>query len=190
MSEIEAGFDLGEFASSNRLLCAITTRAGRVLWANDTLGRAFGPEAGVVVDRPVVELLDPYDRMVAVREMTRLDQAGDEIEFEARLHPIAGGFNASWSWRLGQDGLMYLIGVEAEPATGEAGDAPPARDSIELRDLVALDHLTGAANRRTFEDALGERARTVPPGWPAAVGRPRRPRSLQAVQRHVRPPGR
>ena len=38
-------FDLGEFAASSRLLCAITTRGGRVLWANDALGRAFGPRA-------------------------------------------------------------------------------------------------------------------------------------------------
>ncbi len=153
MSEIDAGFDLGEFASSSRLLCAITTRSGRVLWANDTLGRAFGPEAGAIVDRPVVELLDPYDRAVAIREMTRLDQAGDEITFEARLHPIAGGFHGSWSWRLGQDGLMYLMGVEADrPGLAPAPPLDPASPDVD--DMASRDHLTGTANRRAFEDAL------------------------------------
>ena len=154
MSEIDAGFDLGEFASSSRLLCAITTRAGRVLWANDSLGRAFGPEAGAIVNRPFVELLDPYDRSGAIREMTRLDQIGDEIAFEARLHPVAGGFRADWTWRLGRDGLMYVVGVEAKEhglgaGTGGTGDQPTA-----LHDLVTRDHLTGTANRRTFEAAL------------------------------------
>ena len=153
MSEIEATFDLGEFASSSRLMCAITSRAGRVLWANATLGRAFGPEAGAVINRPLVELLDPYDRSVAVREMTRLDQVGDEIAFDARLHPVAGGFRASWSWRVGRDGLMYLVGVEAEPEAPRTADEA---HSPELYDLVTRDHLTGTANRRTFEDALAE----------------------------------
>lgn len=157
MSEIEAGFDLGEFASSSRLLCAITTRSGRVLWANDTLGRAFGPEAGAVINRPLVELLDPYDRSAAIREMTRLDQVGDEIAFDARLHPVAGGFHASWSWRVGRDGLMYLVGVEAEPEPEPRPDRPGdpgGLDAPALRELVTLDHLTGTANRRTFEIAL------------------------------------
>lgn len=156
MSEIDASFDLGEFASSSRLLCAITTRSGRVLWANDTLGRAFGPEAAAAVNRPVVELFDPYDRAIAVREMTRLDQAGDEIAFEARLHPVAGGFHAAWSWRLGNDGLMYLIGVAVEPAAAPPSPVSAERPSPELTDLVTQDHLTGTANRRTFEDALSE----------------------------------
>jgi len=156
VSEIEATFDLGEFASSSRLLCAITSRAGRVLWANATLGRAFGPEAGAVINRPLVELLDPYDRSVAVREMTRLDQVGDEIAFDARLHPVAGGFRASWSWRVGSDGLMYLVGVEAASEAAGAADVAREVQSPELHDLVTRDHLTGTANRRTFEDALDE----------------------------------
>ncbi len=155
MSEIEAGFDLGEFASSSRLLCAITTRSGRVLWANDTLGRAFGPEAGAVVNRPLVELLDPYDRSKTVREMTRLDQIGDEIGFEARLHPVAGGFRATWSLRLGRDGLLYLVGVESEPAAAPLS-APSPESAAQMHDLVTRDHLTGTANRRTFDDALAD----------------------------------
>jgi diguanylate cyclase (GGDEF)-like protein len=154
VSEIDAGFDLGEFASSSRLLCAITTRAGRVLWANDSLGRAFGPEVGAIINRPFVELLDPYDRTDAVREMTRLDQVGDEVAFQARLHPVAGTFRAEWSWRVGRDGLLYVVGVEAdEPAAPvpSGGDSPGA---AELHDLVTRDHLTSTANRRTFELAL------------------------------------
>jgi diguanylate cyclase (GGDEF)-like protein len=151
LPDIEAGFDLGEFASSSRLLCAITTRSGRVLWANDTLGRAFGPEISTVVNRPFVELLDPYDRSPAVRELTRLDSVDDEVAFDARLHPVAGGFRARWSWRVGRDGLLYIVGVEADlepiPASHEGGPS-------ELHDLVALDHLTGTASRRAFDDAL------------------------------------
>jgi diguanylate cyclase (GGDEF)-like protein len=150
--DIGAGFDLGEFTSSSRLLCAITTRSGRVLWANDTLGRAFGPEHGAVVNRSFVELLDPYDRPDAVRELTRLDAVGDEVAFEARLHPVAGGFRATWSWRVGRDGLLYLLGTEAEV---EAIAAPGEAASVELHELVAVDHLTGTASRRAFEDALG-----------------------------------
>jgi diguanylate cyclase (GGDEF)-like protein len=150
--EIEASFDLGEFASSSRLLCAITTRAGRILWANDSLGRAFGPGSTAVLNRPFVELLDPYDRSPAVRELTRLDAIGDEVAFDARLHPVAGGFRASWSWRVGRDGLLYIVGVEAEP------EVVPALDdhgTSELHELIALDHLTQTASRRAFEDALG-----------------------------------
>ena len=86
-----------------------------MLWANDALGRAFGPESGAVVNRPFVELLDPYDRRHAVRGLTRLDAVGDEVAFEARLHPVAGGFPATWSWRVGRDGLLYILGTEAEP---------------------------------------------------------------------------
>jgi len=153
VSEIEAGFDLGEFASSSRLLCAITTRTGRVLWANDTLGRAFAPDAGAVVNRPFIELLDPYDRTLAIRELTRLDAVGDEIAFSARLHPVAGGFSAAWSWRVGRDGLLYVLGFEAEPDAAPTSD-DDTPDATELRELVARDHLTGTANRRTFEDAL------------------------------------
>jgi diguanylate cyclase (GGDEF)-like protein len=152
LPEIEAGFDLGEFAASSRLLCAITTRAGRVLWANDTLGRAFGPESGAVVNRPFVELLDPYDRPTAVRELTRLDSVGDEVAFDAQLHPVAGGFRASWSWRVGRDGLLYAVGVEGEQVVG--GPAAVAGDPTVLQDLVALDHLTGTASRRAFDAAL------------------------------------
>jgi len=150
--DIEAGFDLGEFTSSSRLLCAITTRSGRVLWANDTIGRAFGPESGAVVNRPFVELLDPYDRPDAVRGLTRLDAVGDEVAFEARLHPVAGGFRATWSWRVGPDGLLYILGTEAE---AEPPAIPGDSDAIDLHELVALDHLTGTASRRAFEDALG-----------------------------------
>ena len=150
MSDIQAGFDLGEFASSSRLLCAITTRGGRVLWANDTLGRAFGPEVGAVVNRPLVELLDPYDRKQATREMTRLDGPGDEVAFDARLHPVAGGFSATWSMHVGTDGLLYLVGVDAEaPATEAAVEAV-----AELHDQASRDDLTGAANRRAFDQAL------------------------------------
>lgn len=154
MSEIDAGFDLGEFASSSRLLCAITTRAGRVLWANDTLGRAFAPEAGAIVNRPFVELLDPYDRTEAIHELTRLDDVGDEVGFEARLHPVAGGFRAAWSWRVGHDGLLYVLGFEAEPEPDLVPAEPSGPDPSELRELVARDHLTGTATRRTFEDTL------------------------------------
>ena len=154
MSEIEAGFDLGEFASSSRLLCAITTRAGRVLWANDTLGRAFAPDAGAIVNRPFVELLDPYDRPDAISGMTRLDEVGDEVAFQARLHPVAGGFPAAWSWRVGRDGLLYVLGVESELEVGPVPEETTGPDTLELRELVARDHLTGTATRRTFEAAL------------------------------------
>ncbi len=151
LTEIDAAFDLGEFASSSRLLCAITARSGRVLWANDALGRAFGPESAAVINRPFVELLDPYDRPDAIRELTRLDAAGDEVAFDARVHPVAGGFRATWSLRIGRDGLVYIVGTEAEaeplPSTGAEGTS-------ELQDLVALDHLTGTASRRAFEQAL------------------------------------
>jgi diguanylate cyclase (GGDEF)-like protein len=150
--DIEASFDLGEFASSSRLLCAITTRGGRVLWANDTLGRAFGPESSAVVNRPFVELLDPYDRPPAVRELTRLESVGDEVAFSARLHPVAGGFQASWSWRVGRDGLLYILGVEAEPEMVVADGPDAARD--DLHHLLSRDHLTGTASRRAFDDAL------------------------------------
>lgn len=150
MSDIEAGFDLGEFAASSRLLCAITTRGGRVLWANDTLGRAFGPDVGAVVNRPLVELLDPYDRKQATRELTRLDDRGDEVAFDARLHPVAGGFAATWSVHVGQDGLLYLVGVEAEAPSPELDDGSVA----ELHDLASRDDLTRTANRRAFDQAL------------------------------------
>ena len=151
MSDIDAGFDLGEFTSSSRLLCAIATRGGRVLWANDSLGRSFGPESSAVVNRPFVELLDPYDRPVAVRELTRLDTTGDEVAFDARLHPVAGGFRARWGLRIGRDGLVYVLGTEADVDPSPiAADA----DSVELRELISLDHLTGTASRRAFEDAL------------------------------------
>ena len=152
MSDIHAGFDLGEFASSSRLLCAITTRGGRVLWANDTLGRAFGPDLGAVVNRPLVELLDPYDRKQATRELTRLDDRGDEVVFDARLHPVAGGFAATWSVHVGHDDLLYLVGVEADPPAAALDDGSVA----ELHDRASRDDLTGAANRRTFDQALGE----------------------------------
>ena len=154
MSEIEAGFDLGEFASSSRLLCAITTRAGRVLWANDTLGRAFAPDAGAVVNRAFVELIDPYDRAEAIRELTRLDDIGDEVGFTARLHPVAGGFSAAWSWRVGQDGLLYVLGIESEASPDPVPAESDGPDANELRELVSRDHLTGTANRRTFEAVL------------------------------------
>jgi diguanylate cyclase (GGDEF)-like protein len=154
VSEIETGFDLGEFASSSRLLCAITTRAGRVLWANDTLGRAFAPDAGAVVNRAFVELIDPYDRAKAIRELTRLDDVGDEVGFTARLHPVAGGFSATWSWRVGQDGLLYVLGIESEIPPDPLPDDDGGPDANELRELVSRDHLTGTANRRTFEDVL------------------------------------
>ncbi len=154
MSEIETGFDLGEFASSSRLLCAITTRTGRVLWANDTLGRAFAPDAGAIVNRPFVELLDPYDRPEAIRGMTRLDEVGDEVAFQARLHPVAGGFPAEWSCRVGRDGLLYVLGVESEPEVSAVSEDTSGPDTLELRELVARDHLTGTATRRTFEAAL------------------------------------
>ena len=103
------------------------------------------------MDRPFVELLDPYDRSEAVRGLTRLDSVGDEVAFEARLHPVAGGFRATWSWRVGRDGLLYILGIEAEPEP-----VPVSIESgpTELHDLVALDHLTGTASRRAFEAAL------------------------------------
>jgi diguanylate cyclase (GGDEF)-like protein len=150
--DIDAGFDLGEFTSSSRLLCAITTRSGRVLWANDALGRAFGPEAGAVVNRPFVELLDPYDRPAAVTGLTRLDAIGDEIAFEARLHPVAGDHRAAWSWRVGRDGLLYVLGTDAATQP-----APPVTENepADLHELVSVDHLTGTASRRAFEQALG-----------------------------------
>jgi diguanylate cyclase (GGDEF)-like protein len=152
LPDIDAAFDLGEFTSSSRLLCAITTRSGRVLWANDALGRAFGPESSAVINRPFVELLDPYDRPVAVRELTRLDAAGDEVAFDARLHPVAGGFRASWSLRIGRDGLLYALGTEAD---ADLIHLPESNEgSNELKELIALDHLTGTASRRAFEDAL------------------------------------
>ena len=151
MPDSDVGFDLGEFTSSSRLLCAITTRSGRVLWANDALGRAFGPEAGAVVNRPFVELLDPYDRTAATRGLTRLDAPGDEVAFEARLHPVAGGFRAAWSWRVGRDGLLYVLGTEAEVVPLPV---PEEKESIDLHELVAVDHLTGTASRRAYEEAL------------------------------------
>ena len=75
---------------------------------------------------------------------------------------------------------MYLIGVEAEPATREAGvRAAGTTVPDELRDLVTLDHLTGTANRRTFEDALREQLdRCRREGLPLSVG-PRRPRRFK-----------
>jgi diguanylate cyclase (GGDEF)-like protein len=51
---------------------------------------------------------------------------------------------------MGRDGLLYIVGTQAEP---DAPSAPSDADS-ELRELVALDHLTGTASRRAFEDAL------------------------------------
>ena len=151
MTDIDAAFDLAEFTSSSRLLCAITTRSGRVLWANDALGRAFGPESAAVINRPFVELLDPYDRAPAIRELTRLDAAGDEVAVEARLHPVAGGFQATWSLRIGQDGLVYIVGTEADR---DVAPPPAVEGSAELQELVAVDHLTGTASRRAFEQAL------------------------------------
>ena len=100
-----------------------------MLWANDTLGRAFGPESSAVVNRPFVELLDPYDRPPAVRELTRLDAVGDEVAFEARLHPVAGGFRATWSWRVGRDGLLYILGIEADPEPRSRRASRPVRPS-------------------------------------------------------------
>ena len=152
MTRIAAGFDLGELTESSHLLCAIATRSTRVLWANAAIGRAFGPEVGAVLNRPFVELLDPYDRSLATRELTRLDTAGDEIVFDARLHPIAGGLRASWSCHMGDDALLYLVGAESDEP------APPSRPAsahaAELHDLFTRDHLTHVANRRMFEEAL------------------------------------
>src|SRR5687767_9142606 len=142
LTDIDTTFDLGEFTSSSRLLCAVTTRSGRVLWANDALGRAFGPESAAVVNRPFVELLDPYDRPTAVRELTRLDATDDEVAFDAQLHPVAGGFRATWSLRIGRDGLLYIVGTEAE-AEQEAPRRGEIDGTTDLRELVALDHLTG-----------------------------------------------
>jgi diguanylate cyclase (GGDEF)-like protein len=151
VAETEAGYDLGEFTSSSRLLCAIITRAGRVLWANARLGRAFGPEAEAALNRPLVELLDPYDRSRAVREMTRLDAHGDEVVFVARLHPYAGGFQTSWSCHVGEDGLVYVIGVDAEPERPARRTGTHPTDQL---DPLTQDHLTRTANRRTFEREL------------------------------------
>jgi diguanylate cyclase (GGDEF)-like protein len=150
VSDIEAGFDLGEFAASSRLLCAIITRSGRVLWANDSLGRAFGPSPGAVVNRPMVELFDPYDRPAAVHQLTRLDDAGDEVAFDAHLHPVAGGTRLGWSLRAGRDGLLYLLGTESVPDDHDLGVDRPT----EAPELATRDHLTGAADRRSFEVAL------------------------------------
>lgn len=155
MANIEAGFDLGEFVSSSQLLCAITTRSARVLWANDTMGRAFGPEVSATANRPLTELLDPYDRSIAVREMTRLDTHGDEVAFVARLHPIAGGLPIAWSCRVGRDGLFYIVGVETELDRPRHERTSSAKEA-ELHDRLSRDHLTHAANRHTFEDALDE----------------------------------
>jgi diguanylate cyclase (GGDEF)-like protein len=67
---------------------------------------------------------------------------------------VAGGFAASWSWRVGHDGLLYVLGIEAGPELTPAAPDGDGPDASELRELVARDHLTGTANRRTFEDAL------------------------------------
>jgi diguanylate cyclase (GGDEF)-like protein len=154
VTEIEATFDLGEFTSSSRLLCAITSRTGRVLWTNATLARAFAPDPGAVINRPFIDLLDPYDRTQAMRAMSRLDDIGDEVALEARLHPVADGVRATWSWRVGTDGLVYVLGIESEAEATHPPDDSSGPDTLELRELVARDHLTGTANRRTFEDAL------------------------------------
>jgi diguanylate cyclase (GGDEF)-like protein len=124
-----------------------------LLWANAALGRAFGTESGTIVNRPFVELLDPYDRRDAVRGLTRLDAIGDEAAFQARLHPRAGGLHAAWSWRVGSDGLLYIVGTEAD-----ADPLPPAGDTdpIDLREAISLDHLTRAASRRAFDAALAQ----------------------------------
>lgn len=154
MSDIEVGFDLGEFSSSSRLLCAVTTRAGRVLWANDTLGRAYGPETEAMIGRPFVELLDTSARTGATQAMARLRGAADEVAFQARLHPLAGGFHAEWSCRVGRDGLLYVLGIEAEPKERDESAESVDSETTELREQMARDHLTGTANRRTFEVAL------------------------------------
>jgi len=146
-------FDLGEFTSSPRLRCAIATRGGEVLWANDSLGRAFGPSSTEVVGRPLVELFDARDRPVALRELDRLGEASGEGAFAARHAPVARGAVLTWMLRIGRDGLLYLMGTEVPSAGHDLGvGGRPAHQP----DVDSLDHLTGTADRRSFEAALGD----------------------------------
>ena len=86
--------------------------------------------------------------------MAHLEEIGDEVALEARLHPVADGVRATWSWKVGRDGLLYVLGIESEIEPPRDPDSSGSPDTLELRELVARDHLTGTANRRTFEDAL------------------------------------
>jgi hypothetical protein len=50
---------------------------------------------------------------------------------------VAGGFRATWSWRVGRDGLLYVLGFEAEDDAPPAADDVSEPDAIELRELIA-----------------------------------------------------
>ena len=66
--------------------------------------------------------------------------------------PTAFGPPGRGGW--GRDGLVYVLGIESEAEATHPPDDSSGPDTLELRELVARDHLTGTANRRTFEDAL------------------------------------
>ena len=161
-----------------------------MLWANDTPGpRLRTRERARSINRPFVELLDPYDRPPAVRELTRLDDVGDEVAFDARLHPVAGGL----------PGHLVVAGRAATGcSTSSASRRRPSR-SPPPATTRGPDRAPGARgarppHRHRQPPRLRGRprppARAVPPRGAAALGRARRPRPLQALQRHLRPPGR
>ena len=104
----------------------------------------------------------------------------------------------STRWRAGSGPRGPCASGATACSTSSAPRPSPSRstprrgrcDRRSSSELVALDHLTGTASRRAFEDALDASARALPPRGSAALGRARRPRSVQALQRHLRPPGR
>ena len=106
-----------------------------------------------------------------------LDAAGDEYAARAHQMDTEATFGAAAA-------ILLLVAAFAFLYTQN-------RRLLEASRREALsDPLTGLANRRAFQNDLRSSARSGKRERPATAPRALRPRRLQAVQRHLRPPRR
>ena len=140
MPDIEAGFDLGEFVSSSRLaVCHHDEEWASPLGERHTRPRLRTRELGgrEPALRRAPRSLRPIARRcgsspASTRWATRSRSKPASIRSPAASGRPGPGASA-------RDGLLYILGIEADPqplpATSDTGPT-------ELHELVAVDHLT------------------------------------------------
>jgi diguanylate cyclase (GGDEF)-like protein/PAS domain S-box-containing protein len=175
-------FDYGQFFEHSIDMLCIAGADGYFKDVNPAFQRQLGWSRDELLAQPFVYFVHPEDVEATVRETERLALGENTVDFENRYRSKSGEYRFL-RWTAVPDAASGLFFATARDITGDVETIDQLASQVDalgrrledakarLDQLVTTDQLTGAKNRRAFEDNLQMIARMASRagGWMSMI---------------------